>query len=263
MRYTVDGLNLHVRESGAGLPVLLLHGFPLSSDMWRETMDRAGESWRMIAPDLRGHGASEVTDDASMPRLARDQVELLDLLGIAEPVVVVGLSMGGYVALEMGRRYPERVRALALVDTRAEADSPDAAETRRTTAERVLREGSGGLADAMAGKMFSPSTPDALRSLWRERMAATPPAGVAAALHGMADRSDSRDVLSEWRKPLLVVVGEDDQITPPEMARGMHHTVSGSRLEVIPRAGHLPPVEQPDDFGRILDKFLKDLPVRV
>jgi 3-oxoadipate enol-lactonase len=260
MRHTVDGLMFHVRESGAGRPVLLLHGFPLSSEMWQETMDRVPDGWRMIAPDLRGHGSSEASDDAGMQRLVRDQMELLDLLGIEEPVVVVGLSMGGYVALEMVRRHPERVRALVLVDTRAEADAPDAAEKRRTTAERVLRDGSESLAEDMAGKLFSPSTRGAVRSRWRERMAATPPRGVAAALNGMADRSDSRDVLSDWRKPLLVVVGEDDQITPPEDALRMHRAVPGSMLEVIPDAGHLPPVEQPDAFGKILNGFLENLP---
>jgi 3-oxoadipate enol-lactonase len=259
MKYTIDGLMLHVREEGAGHPVLLLHGFPLSSEMWHETMDQAPDGWRMVAPDIRGHGSSQASEDASMPRLVKDQVELLDLLGIDEPAVVVGLSMGGYIAFELARRHPERVRALVLVDTRAEADSAEAAEGRRTTAERVLREGSSGLAKEMAGKLFSPSTPAAIRSLWQESMAATPPEGVAAALRGMANRADSRDVLSEWRKPLLVVVGEDDQITPPEDARAMHRAVPGSHLEVIAHAGHVPPIEQPAAFGKILNDFLEEL----
>jgi 3-oxoadipate enol-lactonase len=261
MRLEVDGLMLHVRESGAGHPVLLLHGFPLSSEMWQETMDRAPAGWRMMAPDLRGHGSSEASDDAGMPRLVRDQLELLDLLEVGEPVVVVGLSMGGYVALEMARRHPDRVRALVLVDTRAEADEPDGAEKRRVTAQHVLAEGSGDLADEMAGKLFSPATPGAVRSLWRARMAATQPRGVAAALRGMANRADSLQVLEDWRKPLLVVVGQDDQITPPEDARRMHRAVPESRLEMVTGAGHLPPVEQPAAFAEILNDFLENLPV--
>jgi 3-oxoadipate enol-lactonase len=260
MLLEVDGLMHHVRESGEGRPVLLLHGFPLSSEMWQQTMDLAPAGWRMIAPDFRGHGSSEDSDDAGMPRLVRDQVELLDLLGVGEPVVVVGLSMGGYVALEMGRSYPDRVRALVLVDTRAEADDRDGAEKRRATADRVMTRGSEDLAEEMAEKLFSPSTTGAVRSFWRTLMAATRPRGVAAALRGMAERSDSRQVLAGWRKPLLVVVGEDDQITPPEDARRMHQVVPQSRLEVIPGAGHLPPVEQPAAFAKILNAFLENLP---
>ncbi len=260
MKVTVDGVQIAVSEQGNGPPVLLLHGFPLSAGMWRETQSRLADGWRLIAPDLRGHGHSDVASDASMERLAKDQIALLDALEISEPVVLVALSMGGYVALEMARRWPERLRALVLVDTRAGADSPDAAAARRDTAERVLAEGSHFLATDMAGKLFATGAPAELVRSWTETMRRTPPAGIAAALRGMADRRDSLPVLEDWDRPLLVVVGEEDTITPPELAREMHRAVPGSRLEVIPGAGHLPPVEQPDHFARVLRSFLQSLP---
>jgi pimeloyl-ACP methyl ester carboxylesterase len=259
MKLPIDNLEISLAEHGSGDPVLLLHGFPLSSDLWTPTMERLS-GWRLLAPDMRGHGASEVADDASMPRLAADQIALLDALDVSDPVVVVGLSMGGYVALEIARRWPERVRALVLVDTRSTPDDPEAAEGRRTTAARVLEEGSGGFAEEMAGKIFSPSTSTALVGDWRERMARTAPAGIAAALRGMADRAGSDDVLRAWERPLLIVVGEDDSVTPPPMAERMHSMVPGAELVVIPRAGHLPPVEQPDHFADALRTFLDRLP---
>lgn len=260
MKTTIDGLQMQVAVAGEGEPILFVHGFPLSSAMWEPTLERLGAGWRAIAPDLRGHGASDAGEEASMPRLGRDLVELLDALGEERPAVIVALSMGGYVALEMARRHPERVRALVLVDTRAEADTAEAAASRRELAERVLAEGSGVVADSMVGKLFAPEARPALLEAWRARMAATPPAGVAAALRGMAERGDSFDTLRGWKKPLLVVVGAEDAITPPDAARRMHAAADGSRLEVVPGAGHLTPVEQPDRFAALLEGFLGSLP---
>jgi 3-oxoadipate enol-lactonase len=260
MRINLDGLDVHYLETGSGAPILLLHGFPFSSAMWEPTMQRVGSGWRLIAPDFRGHGGTGIRPDAEMGHLASDMIELLDALGIREPAVVVGLSMGGYAALEMARRFPDRIRALVLVDTRAEADTEEGAEGRRQTADRVLREGSEGLARDMARKLFSPATGQDVREDWRERMEAIPPEGAAAALLGMAVRSDSFDVLRRWDRPLLIVVGEDDEITPPDSARRMHGASPGSRLKVIPRAGHLTPVERPDEFAAVLIDFLAGLP---
>jgi 3-oxoadipate enol-lactonase len=262
MHTTTDGVEIHVREQGSGDPVLLLHAFPLSSAMWAGTMERLGDRWRLIAPDFRGHGESGASEHADIPRMARDQVELLDAMQVREPVVLVGLSMGGYVAFEILRRWPERVRALVLADTRAEADAPEAAANRLAVAERVLREGSEGFAEEMAGKLFSPAAPTEVRSEWSERMGRTSPVGVAAAQRGMATRPDSTTTLQEWREPLLVIVGEEDALTPPELARRMHDLVPGSRLEVIQGAGHIPPVERPEAFASVLGDFLDELPPR-
>lgn len=256
MRIEVDGASLRYEVSGAGEPVLFLHGFPLSGEMWRPAVERLGEGVRAIVPDLRGHGASEASPGVDMARFAEDLARILDATGEAGPVAVVGLSMGGYVAFELCRRYPERVGALVLVDTRADADSEEGARGRLETADRVLREGSAFLAAGLAEKLFSPAAPAELRERWRAIMAATPPEGVAAALRAMAGRPDSFATLRALSVPVLVVVGEDDAITPPADARRMHEAAPGSRLEVVPRAGHMTPVERPERFAEVLRDFL-------
>ena len=167
--------------------------------------------------------------------------------------------MGGYVAFAFARRNPERVRALALVDTRAEPDTAEAARGRLATAERVLREGSRVVADDMVGKLFAASAPEALRARWHAVMAATPPQGVAAALRGMAARPDSLDTLRSLGRPVLVVVGAEDAVTPVESARRMADAVPGARLETVDGAGHMAVVERPDAVAGALRRFLEGL----
>ncbi|HEV2149514.1 MAG TPA: alpha/beta fold hydrolase, partial [Longimicrobiaceae bacterium] len=161
MEETVNGATLRHEVFGEGEPVLFAHGFPLSGALWHPVVERLGGGWRCIVPDLRGHGGSAATPDAGMDDHADDLARLLDALGETRPVVLAGMSMGGYVAFAFARRHPERVRALALVNTRAQADTPEQARGRLETAERVLREGSATVADAMAGKLFAPAAPQA------------------------------------------------------------------------------------------------------
>jgi pimeloyl-ACP methyl ester carboxylesterase len=259
MRERVGGVDLYYRDTGEGEPVVFLHGYPLSGRLWDETVSELGDGFRCIVPDLRGHGASEASERADMARYADDVAELLDALGETRPVVLVGLSMGGYVAFEFIRRHGDRVRALVLVDTRAGPDTLAAAEARRETAERVLQEGSGAVADEMAERLFASGAPRTLRSRWREIMAATPAGGVAAALRAMADRPDSLPTLEALRIPVLVVVGEEDAITPPAEAERMASAAAGAGLEVVAGAGHMTPVERPAEFGAILRHFLARL----
>lgn len=262
MRAMINGISMNYEVYGQGEPVLFIHGFPLSGQMWNETVASLKGDYRLIVPDLRGHGGSTATAEATMGDYADDLAALLEHLKEARPVVVVGLSMGGYVALEFYRRQSRRVRAMVLVDTRAEADAPEAAKGRREMADKVLREGSRVAADAMIGKLFAPEAAAEMRSRWQTIMAATPPRGVAAALLGMAGRVDSLSTLSSMNVPTLVVVGEKDVITPPDGARRMHETVQGSRLEIIPGAGHMAPVEKPVLFNAILKKFLDEVAKR-
>jgi 3-oxoadipate enol-lactonase len=256
----VGGVRLRYDVSGSGEPLLLVHGFPLSRRMWQPLAERLGDDHLAIAPDLRGHGESEASESVSMARYADDLAALLDEIGERRPVVLVGLSMGGYVAFEFCRRHAARVRALVLVDTRAEADSEEAARGRRESADRALQSGSGDVAEAMAGKLFAAEAPAALRERWREQMAANPPEGVAAALRAMAVRPDSFDTLRGLSVPVMIVVGEEDAITPPSAAREMAAAAPGARLEIVPGAGHLTPVEQPDRFAELLRDFLSSLP---
>lgn len=253
---TSDGVRLWVEVRGRGTPLLFVHGFPLSGELWSGVAEAVGDGYRTIVPDLRGHGRSEASESASMARYALDLVEVLEAAGEKGPVVVVGLSMGGYVAMELLRRAPERVRALVLVDTRAQGDTAEAARGRQETAERVLREGSEVAGDPMVEKLFAPGAPAPLRDRWRAIMAATPPAGVAAALRAMAVRPDSFGTLASAGRPVLVVVGEHDAITPPDDARRMAEATPGARLAVVAGAGHMTPVEQPERFVALLREFL-------
>jgi 3-oxoadipate enol-lactonase len=260
MRARVNGVELRYDEHGEGDPVLLVHGFFLSRRMWDGVVAGLPRRWRLIVPDLRGHGESEASDQASMRQYADDLAALLDVLGETRPVVIVGLSMGGYIAFEFYRRHRERVRAFVLADTRATRDTPEGARVREETAVEVLREGSGVAAQGMVERLFAPSAPPELRERWKEIMAATPPAGVAAAARAMAVRTDSRRLLRRITVPILAVVGAEDVVTPASDARAIAEAAPDARLRVIPGAGHMSPVEKPEEFVAALREFLDSLP---
>ncbi len=255
----INGIEMYYDVHGSGEPVLFVHGFPLSGRLWRSVIDPLRERYRLVVPDLRGFGRSGVGVEASIARYADDLVGLLDVLDEQRPVVVVGFSMGGYVAFEFHRRHQSRVRGLALVDTRAEPDDEAGKLDREEQAKRVLREGSGVVADAMVEVLFGKQASTELRETWRGVMSTAPREGVAAALRAMARRADSRPLLATIEVPTVVVVGEDDAVTPPATARCLHEAVAGSKLAVIPGAGHMTPVEQPQRFTQVLLEFLDSL----
>lgn len=260
MEAMVNGVRLFHEVAGEGEPLLLVHGFPLSGQLWDGIVERLRGEFRLIVPDLRGLGRSEFAEPATLRDHADDLAALLDELGERRPVVVVGLSMGGYVAFEFVRRHRRRVRALVLVDSRAQPDTPEGVRGRHEMAERALREGSAAVADGMVDRLFAPSAPPALKEEWRARMAATPAAGAAAALLAMADRPDARPLLRRFARPTLVVVGAEDLITPPGEARTMAEAARAGRLVVVPGAGHMTPVERPDELAAALRDFVRSLP---
>lgn len=259
MDVLVGGVRLYYEVHGEGDPVLLIHGFPLSGRMWDGVVAALRDRCRLVVPDLRGHGRSAVTEQADMARYAEDLIAVLDAAGERGPVVVAGMSMGGYVALELCRRHSRRVRALALIDTRAAPDTPEVAQGRRETADRVLVEGSDIVATAMVDRLFAPEASPELRSEWLRRMQATTPMGVAAALRAMAERPDSRPTLTSLDLPVLVVVGEEDAITPPEEARRMAVSAQRGRFVAVSGGGHMAPVEQPREVADALRDFLDRL----
>lgn len=258
----VRGIKLAFEEAGEGAPVVLLHGFPFNRSMWREQIDALSATHRVIAPDLRGHGASSVTSEpATMEEMAADVAALLDELRVGA-TVFVGLSMGGYVALALAREYATRVRALVLADTRAQADDEDGRRTREATAQRVLEEGMEPIAETMIPKLLAPSTrsdrPDTIERV-RTMILHTEPEGAASALRGMALRRDQTEFLPSLRSPALIMVGSEDAITPPSDSKAMHERIADSELEIIEGAGHLSNIERPAEFNRALYAFLSRL----
>lgn len=271
--YTSRGLRLAYREAGAGLPVLLLHAFPLSGEMWDPQIEALAGAFRVIVPDLSGFGASGIgASQGPLPQdsqdsvcrmsdLAADAVALLDHLDLGR-AAVVGLSMGGYAALALAEGAPERLRALVLADTRAGADTEAARQNRLEAARRVLAEGTGFLVETLPAKLLGRTTrekrPDVVAQVQR-MIGEAPPAGVAAAQRGMAWRPDRTRVLPSLDVPVLILVGEEDELTPPEESRAMEREVRGGELETIPEAGHLASLEQPELFNQALEGFLHRL----
>jgi 3-oxoadipate enol-lactonase len=248
-------------EAGAGPAVVLLHGFPFNRSMWRQQIEVLRANFRVITPDLRGHGESGlVSEPATMEEMARDVAALLDELRI-DHATLGGLSMGGYVTLAFYRLFPERVSALVLADTRAQADSEDGKRAREENAQRALQQGMEPIADAMLPKLLSSNTlsqrPDLSASV-RAMILGTRPEGAAAALRGMALRRDQTDLLPSISVPTLVLVGTEDNLTPVEDARLIRDRVRGSRLALIDGAAHLSNLERPDEFNSSLVEFLND-----
>ena len=261
-RLTVHGVSLAVEVRGEGPAILFVHGYPLDRSIWREQIDML-EGYRRIAPDLRGMGQSDAPDlGYGMALYAADLAALLDALGV-DDVVLCGLSMGGYVAFEFLRQWRSRVRGLVLMDTRAEADSPEVRRARDAAAATARERGASAVGETMLPKMLAPSTMtgrpevvDRVRSL----MAGTPVAGMVGALGAMRDRAGSESLLPTLAGiPTLVMVGAADILTPPDQARAMAEAIPGARLAIISGAGHLPPVEQPAATAESLLEFLRSL----
>jgi pimeloyl-ACP methyl ester carboxylesterase len=247
--------------TGSGPALLFLHAFPLSRRMWQPQWEPFAEGHRLLRFDCRGFGESPPTGGIlTMERIADDAAGLLDHLGVSR-AVVCGLSMGGYAALALARRHPARLAGLVLADTRAGADSAEARAGRSRLAERVRREGSGVAAEMLArllGATTRARRPELAEELsgW---IAANPPEGLCDGLAGLAARADSGPDLHRIEAPTLVVCGEEDELTPPDESRRLVEAIPGARLELIPEAGHLASLEQPDAFNRVLARFLNGL----
>lgn len=258
MKVEFNDVGLSHVDRGGGVPLLFVHGFPLDGTLWQPQVDALSDEYRVIVPDLRGFGGSTVSLAMTMEQYADDLRAFLDELRIDE-VVLVGLSMGGYVALAFCRLAPNRLRGLVLVDTRPQADSDEARANRTATARQVMEDGAAALADSMLDRLVSPATlknqPDLVSSI-RDMMARQSVFGIVAALYGMAERRDSRPMLGDISVPTLVVVGADDVITPVAEAESMVEAIPGSELVVIPDAGHLSNLEQPRAFNRAVREFL-------
>ncbi|HXE75694.1 MAG TPA: alpha/beta fold hydrolase [Candidatus Xenobia bacterium] len=257
----IGGVELAWEEAGRGAPLVLLHAFPLNRKMWRPQAEALAGTYRVIMPDFRGHGESGIAEeDSTMERLADDVRGLLDHLKL-DRVVLGGLSMGGYVAFAFLRRWPERVRALILADTRASADTDEGRKARYETAELAEREGSAAIAERMLPKLLAASsheTKPELVAAVRGMVLEAAPAGIARALRGVAARLPAFDLLPNINVPTLILVGEQDVLTPPSDSEAMAKAIPGSTLVKILNAGHLSNLEQPAIFNSAFLAFLRE-----
>lgn len=246
-------------DVGSGRPMLLLHAFPLSADHWLPQLTRVAPGWRAIAPDLRGFRgvgpAFGLPDEPiSMDTYAADALELLAHLGV-ERAAVAGLSMGGYVAMALARMAPQRLDALVLADTRATADTLEGRAGRDRMIDLAQREGAAAIAREMVPKLLGETTrrhqPD-LAHVIQHVIELNPPSAIVAGLQAMKARPDSHDVLAALTCPATIICGDEDTITPVADSEAMHRTIPGSKLVVLPRAGHLSNLEAPDAFTTAL-----------
>lgn len=249
-------------DSADRVPVLWLHGFPLNNTMWDYQISGLTDIARLVTPDLRGHGLSEPTEVTtySMEMLATDCANLLDHLGYEGPVVLAGLSMGGYLAFEICRRYPERVAGLILASTKATPDSDEVKAARNKTIEVVQADGVESTVEGLLPKLLAPSAyeenPDLVEFL-QDMMMATSAAGLAGAAAAMRDRPDSTPDLAGLAVPTLIIHGEEDQLIPYAEAQAMAASIPDAELVIVPGAGHMPNMEQPDVFNDAVRDFLE------
>jgi pimeloyl-ACP methyl ester carboxylesterase len=259
MEVQINEIMLHYHDKGQGTPIMLVHAFPMSSAMWQPQLEALASEARVIVPDLRGFGASEVPNGPyTMETFADDLAALLDHLQI-ERVVLAGVSMGGYVAFAFWRRYASRVRALVLSDTRATADSDEARAARESNAQLAETQGARVIADMMLPNLLAPTALPETQNRVRDIIVGNQPYGIASALRGMALRPDSSDLLPAINVPTLLVVGSEDGLTAPEEMRGLQQRIAGSRLVEVPDAGHLPNLENGEVFTEALREFVREL----
>jgi 3-oxoadipate enol-lactonase len=247
-------------EAGAGWPLLLLHAFPLSADMWRPQLGAIPDGWRFIAPDLRGFGRCPPSsgERITMDDYAADVLCLMDGLEL-DGAAIGGLSMGGYVTFAMFRQAPSRFTGMILADTRSQADTPQAREGRVRLRDVLAKDGPRGVADqmlpALLGDAARRGETDAFLDT-RAMIESAVPEAIDAAIGALMDRPDSTPGLSSISCATLVLVGDRDEITPPAEAEAMQRALPRSTLCVIPGAGHLSSVEQPALFSRAVADFL-------
>jgi pimeloyl-ACP methyl ester carboxylesterase len=247
---------------GDGPPVILLHPFPVNHEFWLPVAEALATRYRVILPDLRGHGESEVGEGpATMEKHAADIARVLDDANVGR-APLIGVSIGGYVLFEFWRKYRGRVAALGLCNTKAPADGPEARAGRLQAANEVLERGTEPFFEGMIQKVLAKTTremrPDLAEGAMR-MMRKMSPEDVAQVQRGMAARPDSVDTLKTINVPTLLITGDEDAMTGVNEAELMRQHISGSELRVIPKAGHYSPWEQPEAVGRILRQFLNGL----
>src|SRR5947209_1478545 len=264
MKTTINDINIAYDDHGMGLPVLFLHAFPLNRNMWEGELTTllSEERYRLVTLDWPGFGESDIAADVSTMELLADCVAgLMDRLGM-QSAVLCSLSMGGYAAFAFLRKYPQRVAGLILADTRPGADTPEMQANRENVARLAETQGTGAVADLQVPRLISDATrqdhPE-IEIRIRQMIDAATPRGIAAASRGMVLRQDATEVLPGITFRTLVIVGEQDALTPPAAAQEYAALIPGAQLVVIPQAGHLSNLEQPDLFLATISSFLQSM----
>ena len=244
---------------GDGPPVVLLHPFPVNHEFWLPVAEALSTRYKIILPDLRGHGESGAGDGpATMEKHATDIARVMDDANIAR-APLIGVSIGGYALFEFWRKHRARIAALGLCNTKASADTPEARATRLQSANEVLDRGTEPFFESMIPKLFGQTTrdmrPDLIAGALR-MMRKMSPQHLAQVQRGMATRPDSMDTLKTINVPTLLVTGDEDIMTGLNEAQLMHQQIAGSQLRVIPKAGHYSPWEQSQDAAKLFRQFL-------
>jgi 3-oxoadipate enol-lactonase len=257
-----DDAEIVYRTLGEGSPVILLHPFPANHEFWLPVAEALSTRYRLILPDMRGHGDSDVGDGpATVEKHAADIARVMDHAEIGR-APLVGVSIGGYALFEFWRRHRGRVAALALCNTKAPADSAEARAGRLQAANDVMERGTEPFFQSMIPRLLGKTTrearPDRVEGALR-MMRKMSPQDVAQVQRGMAGRPDSVDTLKTINVPTLLVTGDEDILTGVNEAELMRQHISGSQLRVIPKAGHYSPWEQPEEAGKLLRQFLERL----
>ncbi len=247
-------------EGSQGSPVIIfIHGFPFNKSMWNLQVEPLKDNYRLIRYDIRGHGNSDAgNEDFSIDLFASDLLGLMDALKI-DTAILCGLSMGGYIALNVTGKCPERVDALVLSDTQCIADSPEAKEKRIRTIDTIKHSGVKTYAAESIKNLFSAEsllTKGLETANVKEMILNTSVQSLCNTLHALSVRKDTCHILPEIKVPVLILVGREDKITPPDAARFMHERIKGSFLKIIDHSGHLSNLENPGEFNEQLKKFI-------
>ena len=259
LRLTSDDAEIVYEVRGDGPPVVLLHPFPVHHEFWFPAAQALESRYRLILPDLRGHGDSGIGEGAAtMAKHAADIARVCDQEGVGR-AVFIGVSIGGYVLFEFWRRYRGRVAALGLCNTRAQAETPESRAARLQAAADVLERGVEPFIETMIPKLFGKTTiqtrPD-LVDATRHMILKMSPLDINLVQRGMAERPDSVDTLKTINVPTMVLAGDEDVATPVPQAELMRHNIAGAEMKLIARAGHYAAFEQAEEVGRILRQFL-------
>ena len=261
-RLRSDDAEIFYEIRGNGPPVVLLHPFPCHHEFWNPIAAALESRYRLILPDLRGHGDSEIGEGpALMQKHASDVARVLDAAGIGK-AAFVGCSIGGYILFEFWRGFRARVTSLALCDTRPQADTAEARANRLKAAAAVLEQGTESFLETMIPKLLGrttvatrPDLVDGARAMMRKMSAED----ISLVLRGMAERPDSVADLKTINVPTLIATGEEDVLSTVADGELMRQNIAGSQLKVIPKAGHFAPWEQPELVGKILRQFVDDV----